>query len=74
MMTLAQQRRLVELLNEVKEYIQGEPEFIEDAELRAVYTILMSAEAGVMFGDTVPLAQVCADWCEDRAKTQIESG
>ena len=63
-MTKAQQRKLIEAMNEAKAYLHSQPEFMEDEELKAAYVAVRAVEAAVMFSETASLAKLCADWCE----------
>ena len=63
-MNRPQQRKLVDMLNVIKDYLQKEPGFIDDVELKAMYVVVSAAEAATMFGETPSLAKVCATWCE----------
>lgn len=67
------QRWLVATLTELTDKLKDEPGFIEDGDLKAVYMILHSATAAVMFDEAKSLAQVCTDWCADVADRTIEN-
>lgn len=71
-MTDDQRRRLVDSMNELAGKIQREPDFMGDDEMKALYVVIHSATAALMFRSLHGLADVCADWCGDEAQRTVE--
>ena len=71
-MTRPQQRNLVEAMNAAKDYLQAQPGFADDEELKSAFVAVCAVEAAVMFGETPSLAKVCATWCDVVSKDSTE--
>jgi len=71
-MNAIQRRRLVSAMDAAKDYLTSQKRFLDDAELKAMYVILNTVEASMIFNEVEALAQLCADFCHDKAKETEE--
>jgi hypothetical protein len=73
-MTETIKKHALEVLGELKDFVQGQPGFLKNAELKALYVIASTAEGAVMFGDTEELARVCATFAGKKAREMDDGG
>jgi hypothetical protein len=58
----------------IRDELRSIPGFIEDAEMRAVFTVLATLEAAIAYNELTPLAEMCAKFCGDKADEVIQNG
>jgi len=69
-MTEQQRKSLVDSLNALCNTIHEEPGFLDDQELKATFLVLHAAAAAVKFHEVEPLAELCADFCKEKAEAE----
>ncbi len=67
-------RHYVRLIEGLREELRSNPEFLEDPEMGALFTVFATLETAIAYKELIPLAELCAKFCGDKASEMTQSG